>query len=100
MFVLILQSMAGRLFSLGIYLTAITKISAPVQIHPGEVEQTFNPIFCTTPPKFTVKAKGRSYCCLQPPHGKVQQREPDSSRRYMVIRQEATDTIWNIRNSD
>lgn len=92
--------MAGRLFSLGIYLTTITKISAPVQIHSGELEQTFNPVFCIAPPKITVKAKGRAYCCLQSPHGKVQQREPDSSERCMVIRQEATDTIWNTRNSD
>lgn len=74
MFVLVLQSVARRLFSLGIYLATITKISAPVQIHPRELKQTFNTIFCTDPPKITVKAEGRSYCCLQPPHGKVQQR--------------------------
>lgn len=72
MFVLVLQSVAGQLVSLDIYLTTITKISAPVQIHPGELEQTFNPIFCIPPPKFTVKAKGRSYCCLQPSHGKAE----------------------------
>jgi len=94
MFVLILPSVARQLFSLGIYLTTITKSSAPVRIHPEELEQTFNPIFCTAPPKITVKAKSRSYCCLQTPHGKVRQTESDSSRRYMFMRQVATDTTW------
>lgn len=45
MFVLILQGKDGQVFSLGIYLTTITQISAPVQIHTGELEQTFNPFF-------------------------------------------------------
>lgn len=84
MFVLILQAIDGQVFSLGIYLTAITQISALVQIHTGELEQTFNPFFCTAPPTITVKAKGRSYCCLQPPHSTA--RKPDSSPRRMVTR--------------
>lgn len=75
MFVLVLQPVAGQLVSLDIYLTTITEISTLVQIHPGEPEQTFNPIFCIPPPKFTVKAKGRSYCCLQPSHGKAERRQ-------------------------
>lgn len=65
MFVLILQPAVGQLFSLDIYPTTITKISTTVQIHPGELKQTFNPIFCTPP----VKAKERCYCSLQPSHG-------------------------------
>lgn len=74
MFVLILQDIDGQLFTLGIYLTTITKISALVQIHSRELEQTFNPFFCTAPPKITVKAKGRSYCYVQLPHGKAEQK--------------------------
>lgn len=77
MLVLILQAIDGQVISLGIYLTTITQISGLVQIHTGDLEQTFNPFFCTAPPTITVKAKGRSYCCPQPPH--VTARKPNSS---------------------
>lgn len=98
MFVLILQAIDGQLFSLGIYLTTITKISALVQIHSGELEQTFNPFFCTAPPKIPVKAKGRSYCCLQPPHGKVQQKSQTLLEGVWL--QEETYNLKEIRNYD